>query len=217
MTSCSLFGYRSEEEPSYNVIVVEDNKEIRQYKPYLVAKTTVEGNFKEAQGKGFKILANFIFGDNKSKSDIAMTAPVTLDNNPNSINSKDVTNKESQKIAMTAPVMMNEEIKQDNSNVESWTMTFTMPSSFAKDTLPIPNDSRIVIEERPSKSMAVLKFSGFWNKAKVKSKGNELLEWLSKENQYQAISKPIFAGYNPPWTLPFLRRNEVWIEVTPKN
>ncbi len=207
LTNCSLFGYRSEEEPNYSVIIKDKKNEIRLYKPYLIAKTTVEGSFKEAQSKGFKILANFIFGDNKSKSKIAMTAPVTLNSDLSSSESK------SEKIAMTAPVVMNAEMQRSDSKKESWTMTFTMPSSFNVDTLPVPNDNRILIEEVPSKFMAALRFTGFWNTSKVDEKGKKLLEWINKQGQYQAVSKPMFAGYNPPWTLPFFRRNEVWIEV----
>ena len=74
---CTVFGVRTVEEPSYQVILQQENKEIRRYDPNIVAKTNIKGEYKEAQNEGFKILAGYIFGKNKKNVDIAMTAPVT--------------------------------------------------------------------------------------------------------------------------------------------
>jgi hypothetical protein len=197
IAGCSLFGKGSEESPNYQVVVKEDNKEIRKYDSYIVAKTTVQGTFKEAQGLGFKILAGYIFGKNTSRSKIAMTAPV-------------VQKAESEKIAMTAPVVM-----KDSGN-QSWTMTFSMPSSYKLETLPTPTDSRIVIEKVESRYVAALTFTGFWGEEKNAEKSLELQEWLKAHPNYKVMSSGMFAGYNPPWTLPFLRRNEILIELNIK-
>jgi hypothetical protein len=197
LAGCSLFGKGSEESPNYQVIVKSENKEIRKYDSYIVAKTTVQGTFKEAQGLGFKILAGYIFGKNTSRSKIAMTAPV-------------VQKAESEKIAMTAPVVMK------NSGNQSWTMTFSMPSSYTLETLPTPTDSRIVIEKVESRYVAALTFTGFWGEEKNAEKSLELQEWLKSHPNYLPTSSGMFAGYNPPWTLPFLRRNEILIELQAK-
>jgi hypothetical protein len=196
--ACSLFGAGSEEQPSYRVILEDGDKEIRLYDSYIVAKTSVEGNFKEAQSAGFKILAGYIFGKNQVKSKIAMTSPVVQ---------KEV---ENEKISMTAPVII--EGKDKNSN-GPWSMTFTMPSKYTLETLPAPIDKRVKLERVESHLVAAFKFSGFWNRSINKEKEVELIKWLDNHKNYKMESNPMFAGYNPPWTLPFLRRNEIMIEL----
>ncbi len=191
---CSLFGVGSEEQPNYKILAKEDNKEIRQYDSYIIAKTTVAGSFKDAQSKGFRILAGYIFGKNKSQQKIAMTAPV-------------VQKSESEKISMTAPVVIS-----PNEN-KTWTMTFSMPSKFTLETLPVPTDERVKIEKVQGKLVAALTFSGFWNESINAKKSQELTDWMKGYKEYQFSSAPMFAGYNPPWTLPFLRRNEMLIEL----
>lgn len=194
---CSLFGKGSEESPSYKVIVKQDNKEIRQYDGHIVAKTTIAGSFKDAQSEGFRILAGYIFGKNKSRQKIAMTAPV-------------VQKPESEKISMTAPVIIS---PTEN---KKWTMTFSMPSQFTLETLPVPTDERITIEKVDGRIVAALTFTGFWNESKNAEKGQELTEWLKQYPDYEVTSPAMFAGYNPPWTIPFLRRNEMLIELRPR-
>ncbi len=194
-TSCSIVGIQSEEQPNYEVIYTFGKKEIRAYKPYIIAETTVNGTFKEAQGQGFKILADYIFGNNTAKIKIAMTAPV-------------IQKKQNEKMAMTAPVFM-----EESKNKKNWTMTFTMPSKYNMETLPKPNNSQVTIRQVPQKLMAASKYSGFWNEKKNLEKHSDLLRWMNKSEKYNAMPELIFAGYNPPWTLPFFRRNEVLVEL----
>ncbi|MBY0515439.1 MAG: heme-binding protein [Bacteriovoracaceae bacterium] len=194
-SGCSVFGIGSEEQPKYQVIVKEENKEIRHYQSFIVAKTTVNGSFKEAQSKGFKILAGYIFGKNKSKQKISMTSPVVQNNQ-----------EANEKISMTAPVTMASENDQ-------WTMTFSMPSQYTLESLPIPEDSSIKLERVEGRYVAALTFSGFWSEKRNNEEGSKLKEWLEKHSSYKQISGAKFAGYNPPWTIPFLRRNEVLIEL----
>lgn len=193
-TGCSLFGIGSEEQPRYKVLVKEDNKEIREYESYIVAKTTVTGSFKNAQSKGFRILAGYIFGKNKSQQKIAMTAPV-------------VQASQNEKISMTAPVVIS-----PNEN-KTWTMTFSMPSKYSLNSLPVPTDDRVKIEKVEGKLIAAMTFSGFWNESINANKAQKLSEWVKNYREYKISSPPMFAGYNPPWTLPFLRRNEMLIEL----
>jgi hypothetical protein len=178
-TGCSLFGKGSEEQPSYQVIKNEENKEIRKYDSFIIAKTTINSNFKDAQGKGFRILAGYIFGKNKSQQKISMTAPV-----------------------MTAP-----------DDRENWTMTFNMPSKFTIKTLPAPTDERIKIEKVEQRLFAAITFSGLWDESKNEEEAKKLKDWLKKLPEYELISPAMFAAYNPPWTIPFLRRNEMLIEL----
>lgn len=192
---CSMFGISKVEELKYKVILKEDNKEIRFYEDYIIAQVTVDTDG-ESENSAFRILAGYIFGGNTSKSKIAMTAPV-------------ITNEKSasESIKMTAPVLI------ESSEKNKMTMSFSMPSKYKLNDLPEPKDQRIQLLEVPSHLMAVYKFSGFWNSKKNAKLSKKLTEWLNTQPSYEPISEPYFAGYNPPWTLPFLRRNEILIKI----
>jgi hypothetical protein len=191
-SACSVFGSRSEETPRYKVLLSDGDKEIRQYDSYVVAKTEVIGEYDSSSSEGFRILAGYIFGDNKSKSKIAMTAPVEQ--------------AKSEKIAMTAPV---EQVK----SAAGWTMTFMMPSKYKIDDLPIPNDPRVKFEEIQAKMVAVIRYSGSRSEKSNAKKTEELLEWLKAKAQYVVDGSVRSAGYDPPWTLPPFRRNEMLVDV----
>lgn len=193
--ACSVFGIRSEETPRYTVLASEGNKEIRKYEPYIVAKTTVKGTFKDSQNEAFRILAGYIFGKNEKKQNISMTAPVVQ-----------TAQKENVTIAMTAPVVQSQ-------TSSGWEMTFMMPSKYKLEDLPQPLDKRITFEQVPSKILGVIKFSGFWSESNIESKTNELRSWLDSKKEYKITSTARFAGYDPPWTIPFLRRNEMMFDV----
>jgi hypothetical protein len=200
LSGCSMFGVRNEEGPKYEVLTKNDTMEIRKYSPYIVATTQVEGSFKETQNKGFRILAGYIFGANEKLSKISMTAPVLM--NPQK--------SESEKIAMTAPVIQ-------SPTKTGWEMSFMMPSKYTKlEQLPRPKDDRINLKEVPAKLMAVVQFTGLWSDEKNQKMASQLKTWLTQLEKYDELTLPMFAGYDPPWTLPFLRRNEMMIEVRPK-
>lgn len=192
---CSFFGDRSVEELKYDRILKDGNYEIRRYPSYIVAQVTVDDT-EDANSKAFKILAGYIFGDNKTKTEMSMTVPVITKEDNNS-----------QKIEMTAPVIM--EMVEEN----KMTMSFSMPSKYSMQDLPEPNDKRVKLVEISQHYMAAFVFSGFWGKEKNEKLGEELKNWLLKHPEYKKTSKPLFAGYNPPWTLPFLRRNEILIKL----
>jgi hypothetical protein len=193
ITSCSLFGVQNEESVKYKVLVKDGDFEIREYSSYIVAKTTIEGNYNKSSSKAFKRLAGYIFGKNKTKINVAMTSPV-------------VVKESSQKIAMTSPVEMNQ-------SGSSYTMSFSMPSKYTIETLPDPIDNNIFFQQVPSQIKATHRFSWFSSKDKNKVKANELRKWLQNHKGYKVSENYSFAGYNPPWTLPFLKRNEIHIEL----
>jgi hypothetical protein len=198
ISGCSVFGIRTHETSKYEVIVKDGNKEIRYYESYIVAKTTVQGEFKEAQGTAFRILADYIFGDNRKKQKIAMTAPVVQ--KPTA---------QSEKLQMTAPVIQ-------SPSEEGWVMTFMMPSAYKMEDLPTPEDERVSLETVPASYIAALRYTWFGSQSRNERKANELQNWLADLKEYGAISLPMYAGYDPPWALPFFRRNEVMIKVKRK-
>ncbi|MGM8908735.1 SOUL family heme-binding protein [Psychrobacter sp. 1U1] len=193
------------EEPDYTILLKADNFELRRYDKQLVAQTWVTGDQNDASREGFKVLADYIFGSNTASdgksSKISMTAPVTMEPKSNQDNG------ESQKIAMTAPVSM----QRDDGK---WRVQFTMPSQYTIQTLPKPNNPNIEIKEVPVQNYGVIKFSGLAGTDKVAKKTEELQSWMQSQN-LNIMSTPQIARYNPPWTLPFMRRNEVMIAYQP--
>ena len=155
---------------------------------------SVEGGRKEAISKGFRILADYIFGNNAPRQKINMTAPVTQ--------------QQGEKIAMTAPV-----IQQASDHGGQWKVRFVMPAEYTLETLPHPNNSQIEVLSIPAKRYAVIRFSGLAGKESLKKHLEKLVKY-TKETNLKTLGAPIFAFYNPPWTLPFLRRNEVMMEVS---
>ena len=179
------------EKPDYKVIQSEQNIEIRQYEPMIIAEVEVDGKREDAIRDGFRLLADYIFGNNTVQQVISMTAPVQQ--------------KENQKIAMTAPV-------QQQSMGKSWRMSFVMPSKYKLDSLPVPNNNRVRLKEILTKKFVVIEFSGTNSNENVTKHENQLMNYI-EENQIKINDSPKYAFYNPPWSLPFLRRNEVMIEI----
>lgn len=186
------------EEPKYTIIKKYEAFEIREYAPYLVAQTEVSGTFDERGGKAFRILIKYISGENQQQSNIKMTAPVIQESSK----------EEGQKISMTAPVIQEKGKEDSNSSI----ISFVMPESFTLDTLPSPLDKRITLREKPAKSIAVLQYSGGWGEEKYKENEAILIKALQDAN-IKTIGEPSFARYNSPFTLWFMRRNEIMIEI----
>lgn len=181
------------EEPIYKVLAKDQNYEIRQYGPTLVAETYVEANFEDAGNQAFRILAAYIFGENLSKTKIAMTAPV------NQVAGS------SEKIEMTAPVTQSK-------RATGALVQFTMPAQYTLETLPVPKDSRVSIRQIPPRTVAVFSYSGSWSESRYQSKLKEFRQDLLK-NDLRTIGEPVFARFNSPFQVWFLRRNEIWLEL----
>lgn len=189
----SIVGIRiGTEEPLF----VEENRvgdvEIRRYGPRIAAQTAVSGSGQDARSEGFRRLAGYIFGGNHRKTSIAMTAPVA---------------QHSDTISMTAPVAQSR--TTDGNSV----IRFFMPSKWSLDTLPEPDDGLVTLVEVPGETVAVLRFSGARGTRAVAARTEELLETL-RSSDFHPEGEPVAWFYDPPWTLPFLRRNEVVVPVT---
>lgn len=194
------------EEPKYDLLQSDGAYEIRQYAPTLIAETVVDGDMDEASNKGFRLIADFIFGNNQTadtstSEKIAMTAPVTVE-------------PQSAKISMTAPVTV--EPQNDGSNMQQakqWRVHFVMPSRYTLSNIPKPKNNAVNLQEIPSKFFVVHRYSGFNTAARVQSKMQETKDWaLARE--LKIIGTPQLSRYDPPWTLPMFRRNEIMIEIS---
>jgi DNA gyrase inhibitor GyrI len=177
--------------PNYDIVETHDHIEIRQYKPMIIAEVQMQGQREEAIGEGFRLLADYIFGNNTVQKSIAMTAPVQQ--------------QENAKIAMTAPV-------QQQSTGNTWQVSFVMPSQYSMETLPKPNNDRVTLKEIPAKQFIVIRFSGMNSEHNVTEHEKKLMEFIQTKN-IAVTGTAKYAFYNPPWTLPPMRRNEIMIEL----
>ncbi len=192
----SIVGIRlGTEEPHFIGTPVTAGVEVRKYGPRIAAETTVSADEDRARNIGFRRLANYIFGGNHRDEAISMTAPVAQQSGRNGDD-----------IAMTAPVA------QARSAGDSWTIRFFMPSKWTMDTLPTPDDDKVRLVSVPGESVAVLRFSGDRSAGAVATRTQELVEVL-RDNGIQPAGEPVAWFYDPPWTLPFRRRNEIAIPV----
>ncbi len=180
------------EKAKYEVIESDENFELRQYAPQIVAETFVAGNFKEVGNVGFRRLYDYINGNNVKNRNIAMTAPVTQET-------------KSEKIAMTAPVTQ-------ESVQGQWRITFLMPAEYTLETLPKPLDPLVQLREEPGYLMAAIRYSGTWSQKRYE-KNLALLQEAIEKRGLKPDGQPIWARYDPPFMPWFLRRNEVLIRV----
>ncbi len=191
----SIVGIRSgTEEPSFTVDRHVGGVEIRNYGPRVAAQTTIEADEEAARNEGFRRLARYIFGGNTSKTKIAMTAPVAQ--------------KQSEKIAMTAPVAT------ARGAAGEWVIRFFMPSEHSLESLPVPNDERVQLVNVPAETVAVLRYSGTTTLDAIASHTDQLLKTL-RDNGFTTDGEPFSWFYDPPWTIPFRRRNEVAVKLAP--
>ncbi|MGC9417523.1 MAG: SOUL family heme-binding protein [Rhodovulum sp.] len=187
----TLWLTRSVETPDYTLDLSDDAFELRRYPALVVASVTRAGARDKAVRAAFSPLANYIFAKERGGEKIAMTAPVTQA-------------APDGKIAMTAPVTQ-QPAKQ------GWTVSFIMPASFALDDLPAPaGDVRLA--EIPPRHMAALRFSGRWTDANFERATDALIAWVEARG-LNPVGPVEYAYYNDPFTPPFLRRNEVMVEV----
>jgi hypothetical protein len=193
------------EEPSYQVLLSEESFEIRQYAPMLIAEASVVGDMDEASSRGFRLIADFIFGNNQKpdasvSEKIAMTAPVTVE-------------PKTEKIAMTAPVTVEPQSQGvEMARAQSWRIHFVMPSQYTMASIPKPKNSAVQLREVPSQFVVVHSYSGFNGVSKVQAKMQETIDWALK-NHLKPMGTPRLSRYDPPWTLPMFRRNEIMVEI----
>eukprot|EP00903_Cladosiphon_okamuranus_P012084 g11343.t2 len=210
------FGKGSTPVPVHDVLgKLGTGLEIRAYSPYVVAEVQDAGDGSEDDR--FRTLAKFIgvFGQPANKiaggdagESIAMTAPVVTGSPSLNTGSK---------ISMTAPVVV--------TPGSDSTMQFIMPKQFKKiSDLPVPTDDRVRLREVPEHVYVVHQFSGNMGKGDghdavaerertvavervAAADGGAFAEFVAADSKY------LVARYDPPWTLPFLRTNELWFPL----
>ena len=187
----SAAGCASVSTPRYALLSEEKGYEIREYGGYIVSEITVPGPYRDAMYAGFRILFDYISGNNASAQKIEMTAPV-LEERPVAIE-------------MTAPVLQ-------ETDTERHTVAFIAPEGYTLETIPVPKDPRVRIREVPAHKVAALRFGGWADAEKVRRKTSELKKMLERDGR-TVLSPFRSAQYNPPWTPPPFRRNEILVEI----
>jgi effector-binding domain-containing protein len=180
------------EEAKYQVVLKEQSFEVREYEPHILAETLVDGDFDKAGNKAFSRLFKYISGNNKSRQKIEMTAPVAQ-------------GAGSEKIDMTSPVGQQEADGR-------WAVSFMMPASYSLETLPEPQDPKVVLRQVPARHIAAVRYSGFWSEEGYTLNRDKLEAWI-KKNRFSVVGGPIWARYDPPFMPWFLRRNEILVPI----
>ena len=203
------WGCQSVPEPRHRIVSQGKGYEIREYEGYVVAEVVMPGPWRDALYGGFRVLFDYIEGNNERRAKVAMTAPV-LSGRP-------------EKIAMTAPVLQEAvpaPSEEDGgrggpsgpAGTERHAIAFIAPAEFTVDTMPVPKDPRIRIRAIPPHKTAVLRYGGWTSVDKVGEKTGELRAMLARDG-WKPVSEFRSAQYNPPWTPPPFRRNEIIVEI----
>ena len=205
------------ESPLYNVEKKEDGFEIRAYAAYILAQVEEESDFDGALRNGFEILAHYIFGGNRKKEAISMTAPVSEEKVSGSEEIPMMAPVTSEKISMTAPVTsekiaMTAPVTEEQAGEGVYRISFAMPSKFTLETLPEPQDTRITFKVVESRRTAAIRFSGRVHEKLANQKTEELRAWLTR-NGIVPKSNFVVALYNPPFIPGIFRRNEIVVDI----
>ena len=182
------------EQPKFSVLKADGDFELRQMVAYAVAETKVRASFKEAGNIAFWKLFRYIQGQNQGQKVIPMTAPVGMQS-PGA----------SEKMAMTAPV-------SQVLSEKGYIVSFTLPAIYTAETAPKPNDPAVTLRQIPARKIAVITYSGGWSESRYEGKKTVLLHWMVAQG-LKAKGEPVLARYKSPYTLWFLRHNEVQIDA----
>lgn len=181
------------EQAKYQVVMKDGQFEIREYESYILAEVEIEGEMELASSQAFRPLFNYISGENRTQTKVAMTTPVSQE-------------PLSEKISMTTPV------SQERSE-NAWAVSFMMPADYTMNTIPIPTDPRVKLREVPGRQVATVKYSGRWTESGYQQHKQLLEAWIESKG-LSMTGTAIWARFNAPYTPWFMRRNEVQIPVS---
>jgi DNA gyrase inhibitor GyrI len=185
-----LWRENQTEEPDYRALVSEGDYQIRDYPPVTVAETVVEGPRKEALGRGFRILADYIFAKSRGGEKLAMTVPVVQDSGD--------------PMASDPPLF-------DDDLEGAWRTRFVMPQGRSPADLPDP-PAGVELISIPARKVAVVSFPGTGGDRLLAEQEDRLRGWLARRGE-ASEAEPEFAFYNSPMIPGPLRRNEVWLPL----
>ena len=234
---CSIFGVQTYEQPQYEVVIDEQPYELRKYEPYTVAEVTIyDDDIDEAQRRGFRILSDYIFGNNYMRNserrkmrmkdgeslplheEVDMTGPVMLDTNDSvemtgpvllDLNDQIVVRGPANVVNMISP---DEMVEFEVDIQQKWIMSFSLPAKYTLNNAPLPKNPAVRLREKEGELVITRRFTNFVSTEKVEDLGSGLLAWANEKGLVIEGSVRI-ARYDPQWTIPFLRRNEIHLSV----
>lgn len=181
------------EQQRYRVVDKRGDVELREYEACVVADVTVTGDVEQAGNAAFRPLVTYISGANQSKTSLAMTAPV-------------IQQADGERLAMTAPVL------QESTGPRTWTVSFVLPGDRPLSDYPVPTNPQVTLRPLPAERAAALRWSGRWTAGNLAQKTQQLRDAMNEEG-WEAAGEPRWARFDPPWTPPFMRRNEIVIPI----
>lgn len=213
MAGCAITGGRSGTPES--AFTIEDrlsvpgddgtrHVEVRRYGDRVAAEVIPRDDGAPTTGNAaFRLLFDYISGANRQGETVAMTTPVARPTGGGRAGTK---------IPMTVPVESTGSDRTGAAGEDAYVMRFFLPDGSTPDTAPVPTHARVRIVGLPGRDMAVLRFSGFRNDDRTEARKAALLAALDR-TAWRPVGQPVAWFYDPPWTLPFLRRNEVAVAV----
>jgi len=207
VAACSVVGGKAAEEPAHRVVIEDGDFQVREYDAYAVAEVVVPRAFDSASRVGFSWLVRYISGANQGKEKIQMIAPVELA-------------PRGEKIEMIAPVVLSPAddsgagngSKLADDGIRAWTMGFVLPEGYTAENAPAPTNPMVKIRDVGPRRVASVRFGGLWRDRAAEENRRKLVAWLdARELEHKGDWR--VAGYNPPWTIPQLRRNEVLVTL----
>lgn len=184
-----IYSTRSAESVPYERLRTLNGIDIRRYPQTTLVETTAP-----TQRIAFQRLFEYISGANQANESISMTAPVET--------------RSGESIAMTTPVRSD----ATDTDAETIRMAFYLPSEYTPETAPEPTEPDVTLITEPRKTVAVDRFSWYAPEWRVTRRTRELLSTLER-GDIERKGDPYLLRYNDPWTPPFMRRNEVAVEV----
>ena len=205
LAGCSVFGSQGVDIAPYTATQTDGAIEIRTYKEMVLVTTPMEGGMRKGDNGAFFRLFDYISGKNTASTTIPMTAPVFMADADKSANAAPASGE---KIPMTAPVLMNDQ-------AASPTMSFVLPATMTFESAPRPTNPQVTLEKITDYTVAAIRFSGRLSDKNIAAKRETLERWIAASG-YTATGTYVVAGYDPPYTLPMFRRNEILIPVKKK-
>ena len=207
VAACSVVGGKAAEEPAFRVVIEDGDFQVRDYDAYAVAEVVVPRDFDGTSRVGFRWLVRYISGANEGKRKIEMTAPVEFQ-------------PRGEKIAMTAPVLLSpggdsgeaDGGRLAGDGIRNWSMAFVLPEGYTKETAPTPTNPMVKIRDVAPRRSASVRFGGLLRDRNAEEHRRKLAAWLDDRGLEHEGDWRV-AGYNPPWTIPQLRRNEVLVSL----
>lgn len=183
-------GIRLEEEPRHDAVDRIGDIEIRRYAPALLAQVSVQGDHEQAMERAFETLATYLYGGNADAEKMHMTTPVFQRDSADA----------------RVPVLQ-------SGRGDGWTVAFFLGNDQDPADVPAPNNPAIQLVQAPASTVAVLRYAGNNDLQARERARTTLLAALQDSARWTVADDVVWAQYDQPFAVPFLKRNEAQVAV----